>query len=209
MSSAGDAGPANCTGWFSEPLSTDAPGANFPSSIPEITGVGGSEFNENNGSYWTIQNTANGASALSYIPEMAWNDSVAAGTIQAGGGGPSLLYPKPSWQTGIGVPSDGVRDTPDVAMTASAFHDPPLFCTLGTCGGTGGTSFAAPVFAGIVVLVNQSLIARGVQTQPGLGNINPTLYRLASSLTAGAFSRYYGWQQRYTMWLRHAGLRNG
>jgi uncharacterized protein (TIGR03437 family) len=187
VASAGDAGPSNCTGAFNEPFSTDGLGVNFPASIPEVTGVGGTEFNEGGANYWSTTNTAQGASVLSYIPEIAWNDSAAVGTIQAGGGGPSILYAKPSWQTGPGVPADNVRDTPDVAMTASAYHDAPLFCSQGACGTSGGTSFAAPVFAAIVALMNQSVVSRGVQSQPGLGNINPTLYQLGGNTTAGVF----------------------
>ena len=197
VASAGDAGPGNCTGWFSEPLSTDGLGASFPASIPEVTGVGGTEFNDSTQNYWSLTNTANGASAISYIPEMAWNDSAAAGTIQAGGGGPSILYAKPSWQTGPGVPADNVRDTPDVAMPASALHDPAIFCTQGGCSGStfsaaGGTSFAAPVFAGIIALINQSVVTLGTQSQPGLGNINPVrYYRLANNLTRQRLSRHH------------------
>ncbi len=95
IASSGDAGPSNCTGWFYEPSATDEVGANFPASIPEVTSVGGTEFNEGSGNYWNASNLANGASAISYIPEMSWNDSAAAGTIQASGGGPSIIYSKP------------------------------------------------------------------------------------------------------------------
>jgi len=45
----------------------------------------------------------------------------------------------------------------------------------------GGTSVAAPVFAGIVALLNQDVVQSGIQSTPGLGNINPTLYSLAVS----------------------------
>jgi uncharacterized protein (TIGR03437 family) len=182
VASSGDAGPSNCTGWFYEPSATDEVGANFPASIPEVTAVGGTEFDEGSGNYWNPFNLANGASAISYIPEMAWNDSAAAGTIQASGGGPSIIYSKPPWQSGPGVPADGVRDTPDVAMPASSFHDGFWACTGGSCfPGYGGTSFGAPVFAGIITLLNQSLVSKGAQSQAGLGNINPDLYRLAGA----------------------------
>jgi len=182
IASSGDAGPSNCAGWFNAPLATDGLGANFPASIPEITAVGGTEFNEGSGTYWNPMNSESGSSAISYIPEMAWNDTVAGGTIQATGGGPSILYAKPPWQTGPGVPADNVRDTPDVAMPASAIHDGYWACTGGGCSpGFGGTSFAAPVLAGIVALLNQSLASKGAQSQSGLGNINPDVYRIANA----------------------------
>ena len=44
---------------------------NLPASVPEVTAVGGTEFNEGSGTYWGTSNGANGGSALSYIPELA------------------------------------------------------------------------------------------------------------------------------------------
>jgi hypothetical protein len=51
----------------------------------------------------------------------------------------------------------------------------------GPCSVFGGTSISSPVFAGIVTLLNQYVVAQGVQSTPGLGNINPMLYSLAAS----------------------------
>jgi hypothetical protein len=87
-------------------------------------------------------------------------------------------YSKPTWQTGIGVPLDGVRDIPDVSMMSGNGADNAawLVCTADTfiSGGTtyttdcvtrngnfafsgfGGTSTAAPAFAGILAMVQQS-----------------------------------------------------
>src|SRR5262249_41785443 len=45
----------------------------------------------------------------------------------------------------------------------------------------GGTSAAAPLFSGVLALVNQYVVAHHTQQQPGLGNVNPTLYQLAQS----------------------------
>ena len=92
----------------------------FPASIPEVTAVGGTEFNEGNGTYWSSSNGSTQASALSYIPEKAWNDTSAGGGIWSGGGGVSIYYPTPVWQTGPGFPNDGHRDVPDVSLNASA-----------------------------------------------------------------------------------------
>ncbi len=59
----------------------------------------------------------------------------------------------------------------------------------GACTIYGGTSVSSPVFAGMVALLNQQVVASGVQTTPGLGNINPMLYSLAASnSTNGAFN---------------------
>ena len=182
VAASGDAGPSTCDNFDVSPLATNGMGVGFPASIPEVTAVGGTEFNEGSGTFWNALNTTNGASAMSYIPEMAWNDSLVYGTILAGGGGRSIIFPKPAWQTGLGVPDDNVRDVPDVAMSASALHDGYWQCSLGGCNTFGGgTSVATPVFAGIVALLNQSAVSKGVQSQPGLGNINPELYRIAAA----------------------------
>jgi uncharacterized protein (TIGR03437 family) len=178
--SGSDAGPASCDA-NGAPIAENGLGVRFPASIPEVTAVGGTEFNEEGGSYWNSSNTANGASALSYIPEMVWNDSMALYSLWAGGGGASIYFQKPAWQAGPGVPNDNARDLPDVAMAASFFHDAYETIVNGASARTGGTSAAAPVFAGILTLLNQYVVNKGIQSQPGLGNVNPTLYRLASA----------------------------
>src|SRR5208337_2170285 len=118
----------------------------------------------------------------------------------AGGGGPSSCsqvtpvagqvgtcvsgYAKPSWQNAPGVPSDGVRDLPDVSLfassganlTAYAICAEPGDCAPVTTGEpqvllVGGTSASAPAMAGIMALVNQKY---GRQ-----GQANFTLYALA------------------------------
>jgi uncharacterized protein (TIGR03437 family) len=178
--SGSDAGAASCDANGAS-IAENGLGVRFPASIPEVTAVGGTEFNEQGGSYWNSSNTANGASALSYIPEMVWNDSVALYSLWAGGGGASIYFQKPAWQAGPGVPNDNARDLPDVALAASFFHDGYETIVSGASVTSGGTSAAAPVFAGILTLLNQYVVSKGIQSQPGLGNVNPTLYRLASA----------------------------
>jgi uncharacterized protein (TIGR03437 family) len=180
VNSGSDAGPASCDP-NGAPLAESGLSVRFPASIPEVTAVGGTEFNEQGGSYWNASNTSSGASALSYIPEMVWNDSAVLGALWAGGGGASIYFPKPAWQAGAGVPNDNARDLPDVAFAASFFHDGYSVVRNGETVVTGGTSAAAPVFAGILTLVNQYVVSNGIQSQPGLGNVNPTLYRLAGA----------------------------
>jgi Pro-kumamolisin, activation domain/Bacterial Ig-like domain (group 3) len=110
-----------------------------------------------------------------------------------------------------GIPSDGHRDVPDASLNASADHDPYLVCTQiilasdptqsnftsscingfyisdpgssddKTLTAFGGTSVAAPSFAGVLALIEQKL---GVPQ--GLGNVNPALYTLASNATTYA-----------------------
>ena len=161
----------------------------FPSSSPYVTGVGGTEFNENGATYFAAANRAYAGSALSYIPEMAWNDDGASG-LAAGGGGASAYFSKPSWQIGTGVPADFARDVPDVSLSASIAHDGYLVCTPGYCAngfqsasGTvevaGGTVASAANFAGLMALVEQKTGAR-------VGVANPEIYALANSSYAGS-----------------------
>ena len=154
------------------------------------TCVGGTEFNDtaNPSTYWSnTNNSTTHASALSYIPEGAWNDPAQTnnGTttylVRAGGGGASQFIAKPSWQTGPGVPADGFRDTPDISFSASPVNDPYYFCFNHNCAGpgfvafgNGGTSATAPTMAAITALLNT---AAGTPQ----GNLNPLIYRLANS----------------------------
>lgn len=170
FSASGDNGGADCGDAQNPGLAVDLPGA-----LPEVTSVGGTEFVEGTGAYWSLTNNANGASALSYIPETTWNDSAADGTPSASGGGASILFSKPSWQTGAGVPGDNARHLPDVSLSASADHDGYLVYTDGSLQVYGGTSVTAPSFAGLTALLNQQLGSGGV------GNLNPKLYSLAQA----------------------------
>ncbi|MDE1155962.1 MAG: Ig-like domain repeat protein [Acidobacteriaceae bacterium] len=105
-------------------------------------------------------------------------------------------YPKPSWQSGTGVPNDSARDLPDVSLAAAGSHDGYIICYDGSCQWTtnsdgsvtledasviGGTSAASPSFAGILALVEQK-----AGTFQGL--VNPKLYGLASQETGSCDS---------------------
>src|SRR5271165_1009110 len=193
VASSGDSGPADCD-YNTDPnnpvkSATHGYAVDVPASFPYVTGMGGTEFSEGDDTgatqYWSGTNNGNGGSALSYIPEMVWNDTVADGSLSASGGGVSTLFSKPSWQAGAGVPADGQRDVPDLALNSSADHDGYLICSRSSCVNgfrrsdqtlnvIGGTSAAAPTFAGIVALLIQ-------QTNQPQGNVNPILYGLAAS----------------------------
>ena len=233
---AGDSGAAGCDNSVAE--ATHGIAVNAFASTPNNVAVGGTDFSDTysgtNAAYWNSSNTSAFGSALSYIPEIPWNDSCAGQLVSAyegysltygssslcndptigsllqttvaGGGGPSQCatgtpsisgvvsgtctgWPKPSWQSVLGNPNDGVRDTPDVSLFAadglwSHFY---VFCWSdtknggATCGadpstwsGAGGTSFASPIMAGIQALINQK--AGGPQ-----GNPAPVYYQLADA----------------------------
>lgn len=183
LAAAGDAGAADCdsTDPAENGYAVDSPG-----STPEVTSMGGSEFNDSGGSYWSDTNSSTDASALGYIPEKVWNDTAENRSLASGGGGESIYFALPSWQTGTGVPADGVRHVPDLSLNASADHDAYYVVVAGNGGYYGGTSAAAPTMAGIVTLLNHYLTSTKAQSQSGVGNINPELYRMAAN-TPSAF----------------------
>ena len=183
--SSGDSGAAGCD--YHVTAATQGLGVSYPASVPEVTAVGGTGFNEGDASYWAGAGGLDGRSALSYIPETAWNDTAVGGGLAASGGGLSSIFKKPAWQTGPGVPADGVRDLPDISMAASYAHDPYIVISQGEAFGVGGTSASAPSFAGVVAMLNEFLVRNQVQSKPGLGNINPKLYSLAAGSTPGIF----------------------
>jgi subtilase family serine protease len=221
--SAGDTGSAGCDDGVA--AAQNGLAVSGLASTPFNVAVGGTDFNDVNSwsTYWSSTNNATTlASALSYIPEIPWNDSCArngnagdcasAGSdphgvdLTGGGGGASSCvtsnyngesttctsgYPKPAWQSGPGVPNDGVRDIPDVSLFASNGFNGTSYvvCEADTvqpesisCNpadpnwvflGVGGTSASAPAFAGMMALVNQ-------KTGQRQGNANYVLYALAA-----------------------------
>jgi len=154
FAASGDSGAAICDADNSNSTGPAVLGlsVSYPASSPNITGVGGTEFNEGTGSFWNTSNGPDGGSATGYIPELAWNDSVLAKEFDATGGGPSNCafgsgtrtvggfsfelcnappnggFPKPTWQSGI-TPNDSVRDVPDIAFSASNVNDAYIVCT--------------------------------------------------------------------------------
>jgi subtilase family serine protease len=228
--SSGDANAAGCdrgseaavagitvTGWGETPYNVSVGGTDF-----------GDSYAGTNSDYWSATNSSTYESALSYVPEIPWNDSCASvliATVEGysttygssgfcnsatganfldivgGSGGPSTCatgsvagkncqgYAKPSWQSVLGNPSDGVRDIPDVSLFAAngVWGHYYVFCfSVASLGGVpctgapdnwfggGGTSFSSPIMAGIQALVNQKNGSRQ-------GNPNPAYYALANA----------------------------
>src|ERR1017187_6479726 len=143
----------------------------WPASDPYVTSVGGTSL------------MMNGLGA-SYASERVWNDgNTPPGWDGSGyvgsGGGISASYSIPSWQQGLDMSanrgSSTMRNFPDVAMVAENFV---IAANGSTSTGWWGTSFAAPLWAGFMALVNQEAVANG---QPAVGFLNPALYALGQS----------------------------
>ena len=133
--------------------------------------------------------------------------------VSSGGGGISIYTARPSWQTGVtNIPSGDYRLVPDISLYASpgepdvsanTVYGGFLYCSsdavatdvTGSCAHgfrdtndayltvAGGTSFDAPIFAGMLAIINQ---AKGYTAASGQGVVNPTLYTLASNSTTYA-----------------------
>lgn len=193
VAASGDDAAADCDYSSKTTITSATQGlaVDLPAASPSVTGIGGAEFFGDvaaPATYWSSTNNASSGSVLQYIPEEAWNDTSSTNGLTGSGGGKSSLFGKPSWQSGTGVPDDGARDVPDLAMAASPNHDGYLYCTAGSCVNgyrdassnltvAGGTSFGAPTFAALLTLVEQQANVKG------LGNINPTLYAIGKAST--------------------------
>jgi subtilase family serine protease len=130
----------------------------FPADDVYLTSVGGTDLSTS-------------SAAGPWASETAWSD---------GGGGISPnKYAIPSWQTtaaaGCSSCSKSYRNGPDVSANANFTFYVCADQTTCTANEYGGTSFAAPMWAGYLALVNQQSVANGNKT---LGFINPTLYSI-------------------------------
>ena len=199
--SSGDSGSAACDDDNTQEFAVRGQAISGIASTPYNVAVGGTDFYYSGGSasfgtYWDLSNPSTSTPSVSLtkkIPEQPFNSSQfgtdifpfssSSGTsIFATGGGASTAglasgntsvpYPKPSWQTGTGVPNDSARDIPDVSLFGSQSTNgsyTPICAEDGDCevgsvvqiSGVAGTSVAAPEFAGIMALVNQKYGRQG------------------------------------------------
>jgi subtilase family serine protease len=142
--------------WGSAPNSE---GLYFPAEDAYVTAVGGTSL------------STSGAGG-SWASEPGWSPS--------GGGISPDGIPIPSWQAGVANASNGgsttLRNFPDVAAHADGSY---YNCSVGQCGAFGGgTSLAAPLWAGFMALVNQQAVEAGKAPAGGLGFINPAIYAI-------------------------------
>ncbi|MGH9918363.1 MAG: S53 family peptidase [Nitrososphaerales archaeon] len=153
----------------------------YPASSQYVLGCGGTRLNEASGKITS---------------QVVWDDLPSGG---ATGGGVSDVFALPSWQAGAGVPPSANpggrvgRGVPDVSGDA----DPQTGYTVVVDGQqitVGGTSAVAPLWTGLLILINQGI------GKP-VGYINPLLYQSASasefydivSGTNGAYDAGPGW----------------
>jgi subtilase family serine protease len=139
---------------------SNATDESFPAEDVFVTAVGGTDL------------TTAGAGGP-WSAETAWPDS--------GGGPADNGFAQPSYQSGTASTANGgsttIRNIPDVAAEANFDN---ILCSQGTCtdNQTGGTSYAAPRWAGFIALVNQQSVGAGHGT---VGFINPSIYAIGKS----------------------------
>jgi kumamolisin len=125
--------------------------AEYESSDSSVIGVGGT----------TLSLSPGGGVAA----ETGWVSS---------GGGQSIFFNRPAWQTGPGVPAGDKRLVPDVSLTADP-NNGAFLVLHGKVVQYGGTSWSAPVWAGFCALMNE---ARASAHKPLLPFLNPLIYPL-------------------------------
>ncbi|MGZ3721841.1 MAG: S53 family peptidase [Bdellovibrionales bacterium] len=152
--------------------------ADWPAASPSVVAVGGTSLRVQNG----------------VGVETAWSGS---------GGGISALFDLPIWQSALGSPFVK-RSYPDVAFNADPATGEPVYIHQGGKAGwmvIGGTSMAAPQWAGFLALVGE---ARKLKRKADIGYLNPVLYAAKSaqrdslfndvtSGSNGGFSATTGW----------------
>jgi subtilase family serine protease len=178
LASSGDGGSANSKLTpVPNPSTLPFPTVIWPASDPLVTSVGGTYLCTNPVTGTTIDSTDPpvNCQANPGVREIGWIDS---------GGGFSHIFAKPAYQDTLPAGSTSIgamRGVPDVAFQASSRTGPLVYDTAPGAGGwfiVGGTSCSAPQWAGLVAIADQI-------AGHGLGLINPTLYKIATSASYG------------------------
>ncbi|MGH2458943.1 MAG: S53 family peptidase [Chloroflexota bacterium] len=156
MVASGDSGAFGCADAWGNPIL----GVAYPGSSAYVTSVGGTSLSVNGDG--------------SYAGESAWGSESECGGPCGGGGGVSQIVPKPSWQAAVNSSSN--REVPDVSLNADPATGNLIYYTGPSCqpqcglsSGWGGTSIAAPQWAGLAAIADQAAGHR-------LGLLDPQLY---------------------------------
>ncbi len=149
-----------------------SPTVDNPASQPYATGVGGTTL-----SFVKSGTTATGGvTAGAYVGETVWSAGTSTLNPEGSGGGVSDIWVKPSYQLGFGI-SAIKREVPDVTLNADPNTGYAIFVN-GVAEVIGGTSAAAPLWAGYTSLINQQRAINGLGP---VGFMNPVLYPIAAT----------------------------
>jgi hypothetical protein len=147
------------------------PAASFPSTLPNVTAVGGTTlFESKEGTYYQ---------------EFAWGSPI----DQSGsGGGHSQVYALPSWQQDVqDANGHGFRQLPDISADAdpvTGYH----IVLGGKDTQAGGTSASTPLWASVVALIDQDLKSRNMRE---IGFANPALYWMGDNRSKFSVAPYH------------------
>ncbi len=141
---------------------------NYPASDPLITGVGGTSL---------FLSSAATVNTQSIQAEYGWSFDTGSGG--ASGGGYSVFFPLPVYQSGVELTNlfgggTGMRQVPDIAFVADPSTAAYLYFRAAPTA-VGGTSWSSPCWAGMCALINQARADQGV---PPLTKLNSRLYPL-------------------------------
>jgi subtilase family serine protease len=179
LASSGDTGAAGYSN-AAGTLYYTHPAVEWPASDPLVTGVGGTQLSLN-------------AAGQRTAPDRAWNDTYSTTVNEfifgdsgpnplAGGGGKSVIFPRPPYQNGVGGVVGDARGVPDISMSAACSGPVDVYTSFGGAKAGWyqycGTSEASPMFAGVVALADQL-------AGHSLGLINPALYALKAQHAPG------------------------
>ncbi|HWE92329.1 MAG TPA: hypothetical protein VG269_00005 [Tepidisphaeraceae bacterium] len=145
----------------------------YPAASSNVLSVGGTSLT---------------VSGNNYVSESGWGNGASSGTSGGGGGGISTQEAQPAYQTGIVTQTTAHRAVPDVSMLADPNTGVPVYdswdfgaSTPWIPGYEGGTSLAAPMWAGLVAIADQGRNLSSLGSLDGATQTLPTLYKLPSS----------------------------
>ena len=152
-------------------------GVEYPAESPDVLAVGGT----------ALQNldAAGDYPGTGSAGEVGWGNGVQSNTLGGGGGGVSSVEPEPEYQ--YSVQNLGSRAVPDVAWDADASTGFDVyFSTMDSSGqegwaDLGGTSAAAPQWAGLIAIVDQGLALQNHPALSGGSQTLPAIYAVPGS----------------------------
>jgi subtilase family serine protease len=191
LASSGDNGATGAAKQHKQTATYPYATSGWPASSPWVTAAGGTQLQYG----WTWDPTSNTPFLADGSQNAAYYNSTSSGNSEvvwnekdlpaATGGGPSAIYPMPSWQSGVASAiGSNARGVPDIAWNAAVNGGVLVYITAypnyqrAGWHVYGGTSAASPQLAGVVALANA---ARADDSKGPIGYLNPVLYSLPSS----------------------------